>query len=75
MKVVELKNHNLVDVPLNLRKLAGQMEDGTVPASLHCIVISEDADGEISVYGYGEIGTRANEVGLLQMAAIQLATT
>lgn len=73
MKVVKLEQPNLRDVPASLRRLAQQMEDGTVNAATHAIVVAVDANGEIEVYGYGDIGNRAHEVGVLQMAAMSLA--
>lgn len=73
MKVVELRNLNLADVPACLRALADKIEKGEAPESAHCIVVSECPDGEITLYGYGEIGTRATEVGLLQMAVLKMA--
>jgi hypothetical protein len=73
MKVVELRKTNLTDVPACLRVLADKMENGDVRPSAHCIVVSEGPDGGIDLYGYGEVGTRATEVGLLQMAVVQMA--
>lgn len=75
MKVVELRQQNLTNVPACLRALADKMAKGDVPPSAHCIVVSEGPDGEIMLYGYGEIGVRSTEVGLLHLAALKMATT
>mgnify|MGYP007026565003 CR=1 FL=1 len=70
--LVQFPRHNLLDVPQSLRRLADQIENGDVPNSIHSIVVCESDDGEICVYGYGEIGNVASEVGLLTMAATKL---
>jgi len=73
-KLVTLPTINFANVPAALRNLADLIERGDSPASAHCIVVSEGEDGEIALYGYGQVGTRATEVGLLQMAVIAMAT-
>jgi hypothetical protein len=72
MKVIELETPNLMDVPASLRKLADMLESGEEPESMHAIVVSVDGFGEIRVYGYGKVGTRANEIGTLFQAALKL---
>lgn len=64
-----------MDVPKCLRSLADKIERGELLPSAHCIVVSESPDGELSMFGYGEIGTLASEIGLLHMAALKMATT
>jgi hypothetical protein len=73
LSLVELKQPSLSDVPASLRELADQIERGDVPPSVHCIVVSELEEGEIELYGYGAVGLRSTEVGLLQMAVLKMA--
>jgi len=75
MKVIPIGTPNLKDVPASLRRLAEMLENGEEPEAMHAIVVAVDGFGEIRVYGYGAVGTRAHEVGTLQMAALKLATT
>ncbi len=75
MKVIPIGTPNLKDVPASLRRLAEMLESGDEPEAMHAIVVAVDGYGEIRVYGYGEVGARAHEVGTLQMAVLKLATT
>lgn len=75
MKVIQLGTPNLKDVPASLRRLAELLESGEEPEACHAIVVAVDGYGEIRVYGYGEVGTRANEIGTLYTAILKLATT
>lgn len=72
-KVVPIGTPNLMDVSESLRMLADQIADGEVPKADHVIVVAM-ANGAIDIYGYGEVGTRAHEIGCLHMAIIKLAT-
>jgi len=71
MKVIPIGTPNLLDVPASLRRLAEMLESGDEPGAMHAIVVAVDGSGEIRVYGYGKVGTRAHEVGTLQMAVFQ----
>ena len=74
MNVVNLGQPNLRDVIESLRLLADKMETGEVEASSHAIVVSESPDGNVELYGYGDIGDIKSEIGLLQIAIIKMAT-
>ena len=73
MKLVELKQPNLMDVPAGLRRLADQMDRGEAGKAVHAIVVAVDANGELDCYGFGEVGDRAHETGLLQLGVIHMA--
>lgn len=73
MNVVRLATPNLKDVPNSLRNLAEVFEEGDEFQAEHAIVVAVDADGELRTYGYGAVGNRAHEIGVLQMAIIQMA--
>ena len=74
LKVIPIGTPNLKDVPASLRMLAEKIESGDLPGAVHAIVVAVDADEAITIYGYGEVGTRAHAVGTLQMAVVNLAT-
>lgn len=73
LKVIPIGTPNLQDVPASLRRLADMIEAGTEPKADHAIVVAM-TDGNIAIYGYGNVGDRAHEAGCLQMAVIKLAT-
>jgi hypothetical protein len=73
LKVIPIGTPNLKDVPASLRMLAEKIESGDLPEAVHAIVVAVDADEAITIYGYGEVGTRAHTVGTLQMAVVNLA--
>ena len=75
MKVVKIGTPNLMDVVSSLRLLASLIEEGKEPKPAHAIVVSVDEKGGIRIYAYGEVGTQAHEVGVLNMAAIKLMGT
>jgi hypothetical protein len=74
LKIVSLPQPDLMNVPASLRRLADQMEIGEMMGAVRALVVAVDANGELSIFGYGEVGDRASEVGLLYMAAIEMAT-
>ena len=74
MNVVKLKTVDLKSVTESLCRLAKQIESGEVKKANHIIVVACHDDGSIECYGYGEVGNTAEEVGLLQIAVIHLAT-
>ena len=69
MKIVSLDQLNLMDIPGCLHRLADNLESNVS----HAIIILENNQGDLQVFGYGEVGNRAQEVGTLNMAALQMA--
>ena len=60
LKAVPIGTPNLRDVPDALRRLADRLEVGDERPTTHAIVVLVDEHGEIRVYGYGDVGNRAN---------------
>lgn len=73
MKVVDIGTPNLKDVPESLHNLAHEMENGDMPPAVHAIVVWRDDEGNLYTHGSGEIGPAQHEVGMLYMAAMQMA--
>ena len=76
VEVVRFPTPNLKDVPASLRRLADFLESESAQELqiTHAIVVaSSNVTGDLNVYGYGSIENRAHEVGILQMASLQLA--
>ena len=72
-KLVQIGTPNLRDVPASLRRLADQIEAGECPAAEAAIVVAVDPDEEITIYGYGSVGSVAAVIGNLFLAANLLA--
>lgn len=71
--IIPIPTYNLKDVPASLRRLADGLEQGEDPEAVHAMVVAVGHSDEMRIYGYGEVGTLAHEVGTLQMAALKLA--
>jgi len=71
LNVVKLDNTNLMDIPAMLRKLADEIEQKPETAE-HAIVVLAREDGSVEARGYGKVGDRAHEVGVLEFAKLQL---
>jgi hypothetical protein len=72
--VVTLTDNNIADVPSSLRRLADEIEQGDCRVHIAMVVIQDD-EGEVSAYNYGNHATRAEAIGILQMASTILAVT
>lgn len=69
LKVVIHPANNLMDVPLQLRRLADQFEKGE-PSATRCILITEEeGNPEPGVYEMGAVGGRLSLIGMLFLAA------
>ena len=73
MNLVDLPNPNLSDIPLMLERLAAKVKAGEFGPVNHVIMVTEDSDGELKVFGYGKVVDTAREVGILQMAIFQIS--
>ena len=73
--IVEIDQPNLADIPAALRNLAVLIETGQEPPWTQAIVIATDGQGDLAVYGYGQVGTIEHEIGLLHLAAAQMIHT
>lgn len=69
MKVVQLDKLNLMDIPECLGNLKADLKSGKLAPAKEALVILVSQDGDISVYGFGEVRQVAHTVGLLHMAA------
>ena len=72
VKLVDLPRATLMDIPLQLRRLADRLEADVLAdpeeTARHVIVVIEHDNGTVETCGFGEIGTRLTEVGLLEYA-------
>jgi len=71
-KLVTLDAKNLTDIPARLRDLAASVETGKIPADC-MLVVNRRPDGDVEIYGYGNVPDHDGEVGLLERAQIRLA--
>lgn len=71
MNVVQMRTHNLQDIPAMLRQLADSIEGGAEPAQ-QAVVALVGPEGAVKVYGYGDIGPAHETIGVLQVAVATL---
>jgi hypothetical protein len=73
VKLIELKQPNLRDVPDNMELVAQKIRDGLYGPVNHAICVLESPDGDLEIVTLGDCGSLANEMGVLNLAALQLA--
>lgn len=69
-KLVNLDIPNLRDCSEMLHRLA---DDAQRLKAVHTIVVMETEDGKLDIRGYGDVKDTTSEIGLLQMAILELA--
>lgn len=75
LKVVEIGTPNLADIPAMLRRNADLIESGEAPRPIGAVLVTENEDGTIGLYGFGHPPKDVKGlVGLLEMAKIGAAT-
>lgn len=73
LRVVEIPTGNLQDVPGMLRRIADQIDAKERVNPDHLIMVFENPDGSIDIFGLGDFNDTARVVGLLAMAQYKMA--
>ncbi|MDE2022555.1 MAG: hypothetical protein KGI71_06630 [Patescibacteria group bacterium] len=65
LKVVPIGGIDLNDIPACLRNLADKIERGELPAPRQAVLVSDDQEGSVKVFSWGDHVDAQQVVGLL----------
>ena len=71
LKVFDISDRNLADVPRRLRMLADELEGKAAIRSLTCIV--EFAEEQMDIVAFGRDADQTRVLGILEIAQVTLA--